>query len=104
VNPDGVPAKLQGAVNFALTPLLSGEILFQEGAVKQSNFRDYRALRINDAPDMEVHIVPGALPPEGMGEPGVPQLAPAADRVVGGMCYQDAETRGPHPPASQALR
>jgi isoquinoline 1-oxidoreductase beta subunit len=82
VNPDGVRAMLEGAVNFALTPVLSGEITFQEGAVKQSNFHDYRVLRINDAPDIEVHLVPSTLPPEGMGEPGVPPLAPAVANAV----------------------
>jgi isoquinoline 1-oxidoreductase subunit beta len=82
VNPDGVRAMLEGAVNFALTPVLSGEITFQEGAVKQSNFHDYRVLRIDQAPDIEVHIVPSTLPPEGMGEPGVPPLAPAVANAV----------------------
>ena len=82
VNPDGVRAMLEGAVNFALTPVLSGEITFQEGAVKQSNFHDYRVLRINDAPDIEVHLVSSTLPPEGMGEPGVPPLAPAVANAV----------------------
>jgi isoquinoline 1-oxidoreductase beta subunit len=82
VNPDGVRAMLEGAVNFALTPVLSGEITFAEGAVKQSNFHDYRVLRINDAPDIEVHIVPSTLPPGGMGEPGVPPLAPAVANAI----------------------
>jgi isoquinoline 1-oxidoreductase subunit beta len=82
VNPDGVRAMLEGAVNFALTPVLSGEITFQEGAVKQSNFHDYRVLRIDEAPDIEVHLVASSLPPEGMGEPGVPPLAPAVANAV----------------------
>lgn len=82
VNPDGVRAMLEGAVNFALTPVLSDEITFQEGAVKQSNFHDYRVLRIDDAPDIEVHLVSSTLPPEGMGEPGVPPLAPAVANAV----------------------
>ena len=82
VNPDGVRAMLEGAVNFALTPVLSGEITFQEGSVQQSNFHDYRVLRITDAPDIEVHLVPSTLPPEGMGEPGVPPLAPAVANAV----------------------
>jgi CO/xanthine dehydrogenase Mo-binding subunit len=73
---------LEGAANFALTPVLSAEITFQEGAVKQSNFHDYRVLRINDAPDIEVHLMPSTLPPEGMGEPGVPPLAPAVANAV----------------------
>jgi len=88
VNPDGVRAMLEGAVNYALTPVLAGEITFAEGAVKESNFHDYRVLRIADAPDIEVHIVPSTLPPEGMGEPGVPPLAPepAAEKARGSVC------------------
>jgi len=82
VNPDGVRAMVEGAVNFALTPVLNGEITIQEGAVKQSNFHDYRVLRINEAPDIEVHIVPSTLPPEGMGETGVPPLAPAVANAI----------------------
>ena len=82
VNPDGVKAMLEGAVNFALTPVLSGEITIGQGAVKQSNFHDYRVLRITDAPDIEVHIVPSAEPPGGMGEPGVPPLAPAVANAI----------------------
>ena len=65
MNPDGVRTMLEGAVNYALTPVLAGEITFQEGAVKQSNFHDFRVLRIDSAPDIEVHIVPSTLPPEG---------------------------------------
>ena len=82
VSPDGVRAMLEGAVNFALTPVLTGEITLQEGAVKQSNFHDYRVLRTSDAPDIEVYLVPSTLPPEGMGEPGVPPLAPAVANAV----------------------
>jgi CO/xanthine dehydrogenase Mo-binding subunit len=55
---------------------------FREGAVTESNFHDYRVLRLNDAPDIEVHLVPSTLPPEGMGEPGVPPLAPAVANAV----------------------
>jgi CO/xanthine dehydrogenase Mo-binding subunit len=73
---------LEGAVNFALTPVLTGEITLQEGAVKQSNFHDYRVLRTSDAPDIEVYLVPSTLPPEGMGESGVPPLAPAVANAV----------------------
>ena len=82
VNPDGVRAMLEGAINFALTPVLTGEITFQDAAVKQSNFHDYRVLRINQAPDIEVHLIPSDAPPEGMGEPGVPPLAPAVANAV----------------------
>ncbi len=82
VNPDGVRAMLEGAVNFALTPVLSGEITVEDGAVKQSNFHDYKVLRMDQAPEIEVHLVASRLPPGGMGEPGVPPLAPAVANAV----------------------
>lgn len=58
VNPDGVSAMTEAAINFALTAVLTGEITIRGGAVKQGNFDDYRVLRINQAPDVDVHIVP----------------------------------------------
>lgn len=82
VNPDGVRAMAEGAVNFALTPVLGGEITIKDGAVEQSNFHDYQVLRLNQAPDIEVHIMPSTDPPGGMGEPGVPPLAPAVANAV----------------------
>lgn len=82
VNPDGVRAMAEGAVNFALTPVLGGEITIKDGAVEQSNFHDYRVLRINQSPDIEVYIVPSSESPQGMGEPGVPPLAPAVANAV----------------------
>ncbi len=82
VNPDGVRAMLEGSVNFALTPVLSGEITVEDGAVKQSNFHDYKVLRMDQAPEIEVHLAASGLPPGGMGEPGVPPLAPAVANAV----------------------
>lgn len=82
VNPDGVRAMAEGAVNFALTPVLAGEITIKDGAVEQSNFHDCPVLRIHQSPIIEVHIVPSTEPPQGMGEPGVPPLAPAVANAV----------------------
>lgn len=82
VNPDGVRAMAEGAINFALTPVLGGEIVVKDGAVEQSNFHDFQVLRMNQAPDIEVYIVPSTEPPRGMGEPGVPPLAPAVANAV----------------------
>lgn len=82
VNPDGARAMIEGAVNFALTPVLAGEITIREAAVEQSNFHDYKVLRINDAPEVDVHIVAGSGEPGGMGETGVPALAPAVANAV----------------------
>ncbi|HEX4810014.1 MAG TPA: molybdopterin cofactor-binding domain-containing protein [Bryobacteraceae bacterium] len=83
VNPDSVRAQIEGGINFALTPVLSGEISVKEGAVEQSNFHNYQVLRMKDAPDIEVHLVPGADSPSGgVGEGGVPPLAPAIANAI----------------------
>jgi isoquinoline 1-oxidoreductase subunit beta len=82
VNPDGVRAMTEQDINFALTPVLTGEITVKEGAVQQSNFHDYQILRMDQAPDIEVHIVPSTANPGGKGEPGVPSLAPAVANAV----------------------
>lgn len=83
VNPDSVRAQMEGAINFALTPVLSGEISVKEGAIEQSNFHNYQVLRINQAPDIQVHLVPATGEPRGgVGEGGVPPLAPAVANAV----------------------
>jgi len=64
------------------TPLLSGEITIKDGAVEQGNFDGYQVLRMSDAPDVEVHIVASNAAPGGMGETGVPPLAPAVANAV----------------------
>jgi isoquinoline 1-oxidoreductase subunit beta len=83
VNPDSVRAQIEGGINFALTPLLSGEISIKEGAVQQSNFHNYQVLRMKDAPDIQVHLVQSASEPAaGVGEAGVPPLAPAVANAI----------------------
>jgi isoquinoline 1-oxidoreductase beta subunit len=77
INPDQVKAQLEGATGFALTAALYGEISLSEGRVQQSNFHDYRLLRMNEMPAVEVHLVPSKGPSTGVGEPGVPPVAPA---------------------------
>ena len=77
VNPDGVAAQLEGAVGFGLTAVLHGAITLREGRVQQSNFHDYRMLRIPGMPQVDVHIVPSDERSTGVGEPGVPPVAPA---------------------------
>jgi isoquinoline 1-oxidoreductase beta subunit len=63
--------------------VLSGEITIKDGAVEQSNFHDYQVLRMEDAPEIEVHIVPGGIDPaDGVGESGVPPLAPAVANAI----------------------
>lgn len=82
VNPDGVRAMTEGGVNFGLTPVLSGEITFQDGAVEQSNFDGYQVLRIPQAPDTEVYIADSGEQIGGMGETAVPPLAPAVLNAI----------------------
>jgi isoquinoline 1-oxidoreductase beta subunit len=77
VNPLMVEAQLQGAVLYALQALKYGGINVRDGRVQQSNFHDYKMIRIDEVPQINVHIVPSADPPKGVGEPGVPPLAPA---------------------------
>jgi isoquinoline 1-oxidoreductase beta subunit len=83
INPDSVRALIEGGINYALTPVLSGEITIKEGAVEQSNFHEYQVLRVADAPEIEVHIVPGGKDPgDGVGESGVPPTAPAVANAI----------------------
>ena len=82
VNPDGVRAMTEGAINFALTAVLTGEITIRDGAVEQSNFHDYQVLRISQAPEVEVHILPSLEEPSGVGELGAMLLPPAVANAV----------------------
>lgn len=82
VTPDQVRAQMEGGIAFALSAALFGEITLSDGAADQSNFHDYRCLRIEEMPRVEVHMVPSAEAPTGVGEPGVPPLAPALAGAV----------------------
>jgi len=77
VNPDVVNAQVQGAIIFALSAALKGGITVKGGRVQQSNFHDQEVVRISDCPLIEVHVMPSGEEPTGIGEPGVPPLAPA---------------------------
>lgn len=77
VNPDVVRAQMEGGIGFGLGAALWSEITLEKGRVVQSNFDDYRTLRIDEMPKVEVHIVPSAEAPTGVGEPGVPPIGPA---------------------------
>jgi len=77
INPDVIRAQMESGIGFGLGAALHSEIVLEEGRVKQSNFHDYRSLRIHEIPTVEVHIVPSGAPPTGVGEPGVPPIAPA---------------------------
>ena len=82
VNPDTVEAQVQGAVIFGLTAALYGEITIAKGRVEQANFDTYQMLRINEAPAIEVHIVPSVEAPGGMGEPGTSAIVPAVANAI----------------------
>jgi isoquinoline 1-oxidoreductase beta subunit len=78
VNPERVRAQMEGAFVFALSNTLHGAITYDRGAVVQTNFRDYRLLRIPEAPRaIHVELIASDAPPGGAGEPGVPPVAPA---------------------------
>jgi isoquinoline 1-oxidoreductase beta subunit len=83
VNPRSVEAQVQGAAVMGLSMCLPGSaITLKDGIVEQSNFGDFVVPRITDMPQIAVHIVPSAEPPTGMGEPGLPPLAPAFANAV----------------------
>ncbi len=82
VNPDVVRAQMEGGIGFALGHMLYGEITLDEGRPRQGNFDSYRSLRINEMPEVEVVIVPSTEKPTGVGEPGVPPLAPAVANAM----------------------
>ena len=81
VNPDIVKAQMEGGIGFGLGAALTGEITLTSGRVVQSNFHDYRPIRIDDMPHVEVRVLASAEPPSGVGEPGVPPIAPAVSNA-----------------------
>jgi isoquinoline 1-oxidoreductase beta subunit len=82
VNPDIIRAQVEGSVGFALGAVLHQEIRLQEGRVEQGNFDTFPLLRINEMPHVEVHILSSSKAPTGIGEPGVPPLAPAVANAI----------------------
>ena len=82
VNPDVIVAQMEGGIGYALGAALRDKITLRGGEVEQSNFNDYEPLRIDEMPAVEVHIVPSSEAPTGVGEPGVPALAPAVSNAV----------------------
>jgi len=82
VNPDTVEAQLQSAIVYGLTAALYGEITIERGRVAQSNFSDYRMLGLAETPEIEVHLVQSEAAPGGVGEAGLPPIAPAVCNAV----------------------
>ena len=82
VHPDTIVAQLQGGLLFGLTAALRGEITVKNGRVEQSNFNDYRPMRINEVPKIDVHIVPSGEFPGGIGETGTTAGPPALRNAI----------------------
>ncbi|WP_372460538.1 xanthine dehydrogenase family protein molybdopterin-binding subunit [Paraburkholderia unamae] len=81
INPDIVAAQVEGGIGFGLS-FLRTSITFEKGRVKQGNFNDFPVLRMSGMPPVEVHIVPSKEAPTGIGEPGVPPIAPAVANAL----------------------
>jgi len=82
INPDIIAAQMEGGIGFGLGAVLYGAITLKDGKVEQDNFNSYRVLRINEMPKVEVHIMPSAEPPTGVGEPGVAPVGPAVANAI----------------------
>lgn len=82
VNPDTIRAQVEGGAGFGLGAALHEELTLTAGAVDQGNYDDYRPLRMEEMPRVEVRIVPSDAPPTGVGEPGVPPVAPAVANAL----------------------
>jgi isoquinoline 1-oxidoreductase beta subunit len=82
INPDTIKAQMEGGIIFGLTAALYGEITLKDGRVEQSNFDNYQALRINEAPAIEVYMIDSNEEPGGIGEPGTATIAPAVVNAI----------------------
>ena len=82
VNPNTIEAQMEGGIAYGLTAAVYGAITLKDGRVQQSNFNNYQMLAINEMPKVEVHIVPSQEAPTGIGEPGVPPIAPAVGNAI----------------------
>jgi len=82
VNPETIAAQMESGIAFGLSAALYGALHFKDGRVQESNYHDYRVLRLNEMPVVEVHIVPSTEKPGGVGEVAVPHVAPAVANAV----------------------
>jgi isoquinoline 1-oxidoreductase beta subunit len=82
INPDIIKAQIEGGAGYALGAALRNQITFKDGVVEQANFDTYEPLRLADMPKVEVYIVPSNEAPSGIGEPGVPPVAPAVSNAI----------------------
>ncbi len=82
VNPDTIAAQMQSSVAFGLSAALYGKITLKDGQVEQPNFHDYPVVRMNEMPNVEVHLIKSGEAPGGVGEPGLPPCAPAVANAL----------------------
>jgi isoquinoline 1-oxidoreductase beta subunit len=82
VNPDSLKAQMESSISFGLGAAMQSEITFKDGKVQQSNFHDYLVMRMSDMPKVEVHIVQSTEKMGGVGEPGLPPVAPAVTNAI----------------------
>lgn len=82
VTPDIVKQQMESGIIFGLTAALYGELTVRQGRIQESNFHDYRMLRLADSPAIDVHVMQSELEPTGVGEPGVPPVAPAVTNAL----------------------
>jgi isoquinoline 1-oxidoreductase beta subunit len=82
INPDNVVAQVEGSIGFTLSSVLRNKITLKDGEVEQGNFDTYEPTRMSEMPKVEVHLVGSSAPPTGIGEPGVPCIAPSIANAV----------------------
>jgi isoquinoline 1-oxidoreductase beta subunit len=82
LDPRNIEAQVQGGINFGLAAAIMGEITIEDGKVVQSNFHDYDAIRMHQAPDLEVRVLENGKHIRGIGEPGTPPAAPALANAI----------------------
>lgn len=82
INPDVIRAQMEGGIAYGLSAALHGAVTLEDGVVQERNFDRYRCLRLDEMPQVEVHIVPSTAAPTGVGEPGLPPIAPAVANAL----------------------
>ena len=82
VNPDTVEAQIQSSIVFGLTAALHGEITVDKGRVQQTNFHNYRLMRMNETPTIDIVLVPSTEKPGGIGEPATAVVGPAVANAI----------------------
>jgi isoquinoline 1-oxidoreductase beta subunit len=82
ISPDGFIAQMESGIVFGLTAALYGDITLKDGAIVESNFHNYKMVRMNNSPDIEVKIINSGEPMGGAGEPGTPPIAPAVTNAI----------------------